>query len=366
MPVENALAFLRSLDGARVLPDAILVLGPHAFLREFVVASAASSLVAQGFKYRSFQVASAADFDRVLDEINASDLFAQKRLVVCRVLKSHRERAEDERAPDDAAQPGARAAAAGGETALAQLLESGIGSNRLLLVYERDSAPARIRKVAEKSALMVNCMRPFDNQLPDYAAVFARRKGLKLAAGAAEFLVNRHGGDLAAVANALDKAAALADSSKPVSSADLDEPGGRKIPDVFEIADSLARGRAADVVGQLDRALAFGRDPVEILSVEMIPVLRRMLTAAEMTARRRPAAEIAGALGGSPTSTLVTRAIDGARRFGLERLRRAFATATKLDQSFKNGTVKEREHALSALVLELMMGEQDSRALGRG
>jgi len=73
-----------------------------------------------------------------------------------------------------------------------------------------------------------------------------------------------------------------------------------------------------------------------------------------MLARRSGSGEIAAAIGASPMSGLVTRAIDGARRFGAERLRRAYARATEMDESFKNGEIKAREQALSALLLDLM------------
>lgn len=352
MPVENALGFLRALEGNRTLSGTLIVFGPHAFLREFVVSSVAARLTKQGFKYRSFQVGGAADFTATLDELGAPDLFAAKRVVVCRVLKSHRDRGGDEVVEEEGG--AISRAAGGGEAALAEIIEAGTAPNHLVLVYEKDNVPARIRKAAEASNAMVGCMRPFDNQIPDYVQVFARARGLKLAAGAADFLANRHAGDLSAIANALDKAALSAEEGKAISEDDLSEPGARKMPDVFEIADSVARGRGAGTLGQIDRALAFGRDPIEILAVEVIPVMRRMMIAAAMLARRSGPGQIAAAIGASPTSGLVTRAIDGARRFGLERLRKGYARAIELDASFKDGTIKEREQALGALLLELM------------
>src|SRR5581483_9977488 len=285
MPVENVLGFLRSLESNRPAPDAIILSGPQAFLREFVVAAAAARFLAQGFKYRSFQIGAGADFAAMLDELRAPDLFAGKRLVVCRVLKSHRDRGGDDTGDDESG--GASRSSAAGEGALAEVLENGVAPNILMLVYERDNVPARIRKAAEKSAAMVNCMRPFDNQLPDYVQALARARGVKLAAGAADFLIGRHAGDRAGIANSLEKAAAIMETGKPIAAEDLGEPGSRKMPEVFEIADSIARGRVAAALAQIDRALTFGRDPIEILAVEVVPVLRRMLIAASMLARRR-------------------------------------------------------------------------------
>jgi len=353
MPVENALGFLRSLESSRPLPGTIVVYGPHGFLREFIVSTTAARLAAKNYQYRSVQIGAGGDLAAALDELGEPDLFAARRLVVCRVLKSHRDRSgdEDAAAEDDGAPS---RSAPGGETALAEVIESGVAPNHLLLVYERDSVPARIRKAADKASAMVNCMRPFDNQIPDYAQAFARARGRKLASGSADFLAARHAGDLPAIANALDKAALLAEDGKTIAESALTEPGARKIPDLFEIADSVARGYASRVLGQVDRALAFGRDPIEILAVEIVPALRRMMIAAALLSHRRGIGEIAAAVGGSPSSGLVTRAVDGARRFGIERLKKVYARAIELDESFKNGTIKERGQAVSALLLDLM------------
>ena len=354
MAIENALGFLGAIDSGRIGEGSIVVFGPQAFLRETIASTLAAKLAAQGYQYRSFQIGGGATFEAALDELRAPDLFAAKRLIVCRVLKSHRDRGGDDEAPDDDASAGSsRAAASGGEAALAEAIEAGTAPNRLLLIYERDNVPARIRKVAEKSCVMVNCMRPFDNQLPAYVQAFARLRGMRLAPASADFLINRHAGDLSGIVNSLDKAALFAEEGKPVAPEDLREPGTRKMPEVFEIGDSLARGRTAAALAQIDLALAFGRDPIEILAVEMIPVMRRMMIAASMLARRQGPGEIASVIGASPMSGLVTRAIEGARHFGAERLRKSYRLAVELDESFKNGTVKERESALSTLVLEL-------------
>jgi DNA polymerase III delta subunit len=350
MPTDTALAFLKSIDSRKTLPAAV-IFGPHGFLREYVLGAISERLADQGFQYRSFQVGAGDDFSRVLDEIGGSDLFASKRLIVCRVLRSRRDRGGGDDADDGS---GGEGATATGEAALAAAIQSAGGPNHLVVIVERDTAPARIRRAAESSALMVNCARPFDNQVPGYADAFAARRGLRLAPGVAEFLAMRHGGDLAAIANAIDKAAIFCDPAKPVSSGDLDDPVSRRMPGIFEIAESFGRGRTGQALAQIDRAVALGRDPIEILAVEIIPVMRRMMTAASMLSRRKGASEIAAALGLHPASALATRAIEGARRFGLARIEQAYRRASELDAGFKCGAIKERAEAVEGLVLELM------------
>ncbi len=351
MPADSALAFLKSIDSRKTLPSAALIFGPHGYLREYVLGAIAARLAQEGFQYRSFQVGAGDDFSRVLDEIGGADLFASKRLIVCRMLRSRRDR----EAVDDSGDPsGAEGGAPTGEAALAAAIESAGGPNHLVVIVERDTAPARLRRVAEKSALMLNCARPFDNQIPDYAEAFAARRGLRLGPGVADFLAMRHGGDLAAISNAIDKAAIFCDPTRPVSSDDLDDPVSRRMPGIFEIAESLGRGRTGQALAQIDRAVALGRDPIEILAVEIIPVMRRMMTAASMLARRKGTPEIATALGLHPASALATRAIEGARRFGFARIERAYRRASELDAGFKRGAIKERAAAVGALVLDLM------------
>jgi hypothetical protein len=73
-----------------------------------------------------------------------------------------------------------------------------------------------------------------------------------------------------------------------------------------------------------------------------------------MMAARRSPGDVAAALGLPPQSGLATRAIEGARRFGLQRLERAYWRACAMDVGFKDGTIKGREDALAGLILDLM------------
>ena len=350
MPVENALAYLRSAGPSRKIPPVVVIFGPQAFLREYVFDSVVRALVAQSEQYRGFQIGAGDDYGGVLAELRAPDLFAPKRAIACRILRSRRERADD--ADADAAK--GASAAGGGEPALVAAIEAAQGPGHLVMLYEKDNAPAKVRRAAEKSALLINCMRPFDNQLEQYVNAFTHTLGLKLTASALDVLVARHGANLAAVANALAKATIYANKGAPLQAADLDEQGARRMPEVFELAESLARGRVSSALAQLGRAVALGRDTFEILAVEIIPVMRRMMIAASMLALKKNPADVSAALGLPPQSGLATRAIEGARRFGLQRVERAYWRACRMDADFKNGLLKEREGAIAGLLLELM------------
>ncbi len=350
MPLETALAYIRGAGADRRIPPVVVIFGPHAFLREYVLDSIVRKLAAEGCQYRSFQIGSGDDYGAVLNELQAPDLFAPKRAIACRILKSRRDKAET--ADTDGGDT--RGSGSGGsEAALVDTIESARGPGNLILLYEKDSAPAKVRRAAEKSALLVNCMRPFDNQIEQYVNAFANSLGLKLSPAALDLVISRHGGDLAAVANTLGKVTIFAEPGKPVQPGDLDE-GARRMPEAFELAESVSRGRSSAALAQLGRALALGREVFEILAVEIIPMMRRMMVAASMIAARRSPGDVASALGLPPQSGLATRAIEGARRYGLPRLERAYWRACAMDAGFKDGTIKGREEALAGLILDLM------------
>jgi len=351
MPLETALAYIRGAGADRRIPPVVVIFGPHAFLREYVLDSIVRKLAAEGCRHRSFQIGSGDDYGEVLNELSAPDLFAPRRAIACRILKSRRDKAETATDSDGG---DTRASGSGGsEAALVDTIESARGPGHLILLYEKDSAPAKVRRAAEKSALLVNCMRPFDNQVEQYVNAFAQSLGLKLSPAALDLVISRHGGDLAAVANTLGKVTIFAEPGKPVQPDDLDE-GARRMPEAFELAESVSRGRASAALAQFGRALALGRDVFEILAVEIIPMMRRMMVAASMMAARRSPGDVASALGLPPQSGLATRAIEGARRYGLPRLERAYWRACAMDAGFKDGTIKGREEALAGLILDLM------------
>jgi DNA polymerase-3 subunit delta len=277
-------------------------------------------------------------------------LFAPKRVVACRLPRTYRERAGG--AEEDA--DGRPSGDTGGDSALAAAAERLSPTIRLVVICERDTAPAKLRRVAEQRGVVVNCGRPFDNQLGQYADLFARNLGLKLAASASELLTSRHGTDLAAIANAINRAGIGADDRNTLESTDFGEAGATRIPDLFELSDAISGGNANESLALFDRALQIGRDPIELLAVEIVPLLRRMLLAASMLAAHKGPAMIANALGQAPGSGMVARAIEGARSFGLQRLRAAHERACQLDEHLKNGMIKDRSAAVGGLLVDLL------------
>ncbi|MGH7934970.1 MAG: DNA polymerase III subunit delta [Candidatus Binataceae bacterium] len=365
MAVEAALPFLRGLGERSRLAPVFLLAGPQPFIREYVLDALRARLARDGFQYRSYQVGAADGFAAMINELAGEDLFAPRRLVVCRVLRSHRERGggaggrddgggENQDGGESGSAGGRRAGAGGDDAALIAAIDRVAGPIHLALLYERDSAPARVRRKVEQAGIAINCMRPFDNQIAQYAEVFARGTALKLSREAADLLAARHGGDLGAIQNVIVKAAISCGERGRIEVSDLGEAGASRAPELFELSESVTRGRIGETIGLFDRAIQTGRDPIELLAVEIIPMVRRMLVAAAVLEKRKGMDEVGKALGYPSASALLGRAVDGARRFGLHRLKRAHRRACELDAQFKMGLLKEREQEIAGMLMELM------------
>ncbi len=349
MAIETAIVFMRALSQGRAIAPITVIYGPQAFLREYVLDSLRRRLAADDFKCRAFQIGAADSYGALASELGEGDLFAPKRLVVGRVLRSYRERGGDEDSEADEC----AASGSGDEAALMAACARMDAAVRLALVFERDKLPAKMRRAVEQSGTLVNCMRPFDNQFGQYAEFFARALGLRLTMKEADLLVGRHAGDLAGIANTLNKAAITRRDDGRIELTELSRPGAVRIPELFEIAESLVQRGVGETLALFDRAMQTGRDPIEVLALELIPQVRRMLLAATLLVRKKDPGAIASALGVAPNSPLAARAMEGARRFGLKRLEQTHRRACELDTSFKTGLIKQREPAVAALILEL-------------
>jgi hypothetical protein len=128
MPAENALAFLRAVAQGRFNASGLLIAGPQAFLREYVLEITRRMLARDGFEFRAFQVGAGDGFSSVVDELEGGDLFAPKRMIACRVLRSYRERGGSEDGED-----GAAAATRGGDAPLLAALERISPATRFVL-----------------------------------------------------------------------------------------------------------------------------------------------------------------------------------------------------------------------------------------
>lgn len=353
MASENALALLGQIEaGKALLPAAILIAGPQAFLKEYVLDACRAALRRPGREQRSFQISAGGDFGAVLEAIAAPSLFAPATIATCRILRSRGGGGDED---GEAAET--RGSRGSEDSRLFRAIELATRPSHLILLYERESAPAKVQRQIEKSGLVIVCPKPFENQLPQYATLFARRLGLKINYATADSLTERYGTNLAAMHNALVLASIASAQNKHDDF--LRAAGGADLgSELFQISESLSGDLPLLPLAMIDRAIAVGRDPTELLFIEIIPALRRLLIAAALGMQGQGPAEIAMEIGMSPRSPRVAAIANAARRFGLRRLTQTYREAIELDANFKNGIIKEREQALSALLAPLLLEEQ--------
>lgn len=355
MASENALGLLSQLDsGKAMLPAAIVIAGPQTFLKEYVFDCCCAAIRAKGLPLQHFQVGSGDDLGAVIEAACEPSLFAPATAAACRILRSRRG------AESDAEEEGGEQRSAGGggvDSGLARALDSVRLPSHLIVLYERDSAPAKIARQVEKAGLMVACNRPFESHLAQYAAIFARRLGLRLSSPSADLLVMRYGANLLAIHNALALASLVKDDQNPDDFLRAATSGARAGGELFALSESLTAPSPTQPFAVMDSALTLGRDPVELLAVEVIPAIRRMLTAAQLSAKGSSTTDIAMALGLSPRSPMAAQAVAAAHRYGEPRLAAVYAEAIDLDAGFKSGSIRERESALSLLIAHLVAGD---------
>jgi DNA polymerase III delta subunit len=343
----SPLEFLRACGRRSQLPAAIIIYGPQVFLREYALDTALECLGSAAGECLRMQLGANDTPAALLSELSGLSLFAPARVIVCRVARPGRARIQSGTDEDDGASPRSS------DAQLAEAIAKLPASVRLLLLYEHERAPAAVNRAAERCGLAVVCSKPFANQVEQYARLFARRLRLELSADACAHLVERCQGDLGTVHNALALIAVELGAKARVGLEEVRRPFSGVAPELFDLARCVSAAQAGRFLALLDRACALGRDTVEVLAVEIVPTLRRMLLAASMLNQGHGRTQIARALGMAPQSPAVESAMDGAARLGLDRIRKAYREAVELDVAFKTGLVRERETALCRLMLEL-------------
>ena len=286
------------------------------------------------FNYELFQ-GKETTADRVINAARTLPMMARRRLVMVRDLDGMK---ADEQAR------------------LLPYLEA--PSPETCLVLEAASLDQRTRfgQGARKHARVVKLDPLYERQLLGFVRGEAKRRGVKLEAGAAELLCDDIGADLGALADTIERLALFA-AQKPggaqLSAADVEAqvPGGRQRT-VFELADAVGRGdrgRALTILSSMMEARESGVRIVAMLSRHV----RQLWTADGLVRRKTPRSEFAPALGVPPF--FVDGIVDQARRIGAggEGAFRALHDALyRADRALKSSRLEE-PRLLEGLVLEM-------------
>jgi DNA polymerase-3 subunit delta len=228
-----------------------------------------------------------------------------------------------------------------------ETLAAGPRGRRGLVILEVRSLPAttRLAKAVAKAGLAVDVSIPQRFDLAAWVRGWGRsHHDLNLAAATAQMLIERLGGELGQIDQALARLAAAipaADRSRPIPpEACADLAGSPREQTAWAMIDSAAAGRTAAAVGQLDELLAAGENPIAI-AAQIGSVLRKVSTAARLLALPAGAGRPAGIdaalreAGVAAWPKAMDQARDALQQHGPRRSRRLPLWLADLDRQLK-------------------------------
>lgn len=252
----------RDLAAGRIL-GAYLVVGSEALLRDDALHAIRGAVLGSGpsdFNLDRLDGARATPA-QLVDAVRSLPVMAPRRLVVLR-------------------DPEGRGAGGGrlGEVLKEILPELAQGSESTLVVSaERvDGRSAWVKLFDERGR--IECDAPTRHaELVEFVTAEAARQQVELGRGAADLLADRVGPQLLLLRQEIAKASLLAGPGRPVTRADVAASATNVAEEpVWDLADALGEGRAADALGQVRRLLATGSAPQALLGA-LVSHFRRLL-----------------------------------------------------------------------------------------
>ena len=151
-------------------------------------------------------------------------------------------------------------------------------------------------KLVRKHAIVVGCARLYEDRVPGWATLRARKYGKRIAFPAAQRLVGAVGADLQRVDNELQKLAIYVGDRPGIEAGDVEAlVGADRARTVFELADAVGRKRLADALRIARHLLHEGDRPPTLIS-QIHRHFRRIMLAKELLAQGMPDASVAGSI----------------------------------------------------------------------
>ena len=167
----------------------------------------------------------------------------------------------------------------------------------LVLDVKAFPEPTKLAKALPEAA-KVNCKAPPAYKLPAWCVEWAKAAHKKkLAADAAELLVELVGPAMGQLDQEIEKLAVAVGKAPAITAEDVDRLVGRsKSADVFRIMDAIGEGKPAVALGILEDLFAEGEDPMAVLG-PLTAQLRKLAAAGRIYAETKqlgPAMDAAG------------------------------------------------------------------------
>lgn len=147
-------------------------------------------------------------------------------------------------------------------------IESPVDSTTLVLVGEKIDKRKKYYKALQKTATIIELLRPYDNHMPQWISYIASQHGLELEHGVADLIHQLMGTSLAEINNELLKMAQyLGSSNKLNKETVLKVASQSKVYSVFDLANAIANNDRIQALTCLANLLDHGQNEVGALSL---------------------------------------------------------------------------------------------------
>ncbi|MBZ0274316.1 DNA polymerase III subunit delta [bacterium] len=192
-----------------------------------------------------------------------------------------------------------------------------------------------LAKAAKSEDMLIEFSRIFERDVAGWAKTIAKKYRVKLAADAADGLVQRVGTDLARLDREIEKASLFAGEGATLSAADIAAVSAGASPEsIFNLTDALGERHREKALVSLWGVLEAGEEPIGV-GARLYRHLRTIAEAREMLDARTPAAQIESELGVHPF--VAKKVVNQARAWASAELRRAMHRLTETDFALKDG-----------------------------
>lgn len=239
-----------------------------------------------------------------------------------------------------------------------------VGAIDLLDEYGRDPSPSTClvlhgekRELKRKGFpgtkgkwLLVECRRPYENQLGRFVREEAARLGKRIEPAAVELVTWSVGTSLQELAAQLEKAATFVGEREVITRADVREiVSASRVETIFELTDAVGARDIGRALRSLATILQDGGAPLMVLG-GLSRHFRQLLLLRELLDQRRTEEQIGREAGISPF--LLKKLVPQAKRHHQAELRSAFARLHRTDVALKSSPVKPPQ-LLEVLIRDL-------------
>ncbi|MCB9475547.1 MAG: DNA polymerase III subunit delta [Deltaproteobacteria bacterium] len=238
---------------------------------------------------------------------------------------------------------------------LGEVAAKGIDTSCLVIHGEKIDQRSRLAKEAKKQGTLLDFAKLTEGQITAWIEKTAADRGKSIAPDAVRALTQAWGESLEKMEAEIEKATLYVGEEKDRIELDdlLEVMVAVKAERIFDLTDAVGARQRAKALYFLAGMLENGNHPIRVHS-SLTTHLKKLLRANAMRDAGLSHDDVIRGVGGHPYAA--KKAVEQARRYRTEELRRAVELCSKVDFELKNGRVNDRM-LLEELVLELCAQE---------